>query len=422
MSGGLLFISRILVFLVVFVLVTNIARVILGARIGIVPYQVHIASALVFTFLAILSGRFFRLSKANLVVLGWLASLSFVMIVSVLFVSNDYLALEVFKGIGRFIMMAVTFTVLMQNRELLPASGYGALAAVVVSMVVSYMEFTNPEFRIVRDVMFETDADRVGAQRIAGLHVDPNENGSLMVLGLFVTQYFLPKSLRFIFALLIGFAVFTTASRGSLILWLIVISVCFWLGVYSKGKVIPKITALSIAAIFTLLVSTGQVPVIVNALNLEEYMNQNMIDRLSSGFLTQEDGSTQARLIAIQENLENFGNHPIIGSGLGDSISDKFTIGSHNMLLRMASELGLVGVMVYLSLLVVPIIAKSKEGFFFVVFFYISNLFNHTAFERSTFAILVPLAIIYFAAQPEKSRSKKRRRHRKRTENPGFYG
>ena len=97
MSGGLLFISRILVFLVVFVLVTNIARVILGARIGIVPYQVHIASALVFTFLAILSGRFFRLSKANLVVLGWLASLSFVMIVSVLFVSNDYLALEVFK-------------------------------------------------------------------------------------------------------------------------------------------------------------------------------------------------------------------------------------------------------------------------------------------------------------------------------------
>lgn len=421
MNGVLLYIARIAVFTVVLVLVTNFARVILGARIGILPYHVHFFGAGVFFTFAILSGRFFRLSKANLAVLIWLGCLLMLMVGSLLLVSNDNIAVETFIAVTRFIVMAGTFTVLMQNRELLSAAGYGALLAVIVSMVVSYMEFFDPEFRVLRDVMFVTDADKIGPQRVSGFHADPNANGTLMVLGLFVTQYFLPKPLRFTFALLIGAAVFTTASRGSLLLWLMVIFTSFWFGAYSKGRVFSKVVGLCVAVGFTLLISTGQVPVIVSSLGLEEFMNRGMIERLSSGFLSQEDDSTNARLQIAAENLEKFGDHPLTGAGLGASVSDEFAIGSHNMLLRMGSELGILGILVYLSLLVVPLVAKSKEGFLFVVFFYVSNMFTHTAFEKSTFAILVPLAVIYFAAQPSAAKTRRRRRHRKsRLQEPGF--
>jgi len=423
MSGGLLFIARIAVFTVVFMFVTNLARVILGSRIGILPYHVYIAGAIVLFVTAILSGKLMRLSKANACMLLWLGSLTLLIILSLLLVSSDTLAQETAKSLGLFIMMAASFTILMQNRELLSVSGYGMLTAVCLSVVISLMEFTDPEFRIVRDVLFVTDADREGAQRIGGLHVDPNANGTLMVLGLFLTQYFLPQSLRFVFALLVGAAVFTTASRGSLLLWVIVIFGSFWLGVYAKGKVMPKILGLASAVAFTLFVSTGQIPEIVRALNLEEYMNKGMVERLSSGFFTQEDGSTQSRLLVISENYEKFTEHPIIGAGLGVSLTDEFTTGSHNMLLRMASELGILGILVYLSLLIVPVIARSKEGFFFVVFFYISNMFTHTSFEKSTFAILVPFAVLYFAAQPKPVSAKRRRRRRRRVKTEKeFYG
>ena len=48
MRGILGFISTIAVFVVVCAFVTNISRVVLGARIGIVPYELHLAGAGVF--------------------------------------------------------------------------------------------------------------------------------------------------------------------------------------------------------------------------------------------------------------------------------------------------------------------------------------------------------------------------------------
>jgi O-antigen ligase len=137
-----------------------------------------------------------------------------------------------------------------------------------------------------------------------------------------------------------------------------------------------------------------------------------MIERLSGGFFDQVDNSTSARLIAATENLEKFGDHPVIGIGLGGSLGEEFTIGSHNLLLRMASELGILGVLVYLSLLIVPLVAGSKQGFIFVVIFYISNLFTHTSFEKSTYAILVPFAILNFVAHTTAKRKRKKRRSR----------
>ncbi len=423
MRGILGFISTIAVFVVVCAFVTNISRVVLGARIGIVPYELHLAGAGVFAFLTLLDGKFWNLSRPSLLMLTWLFSLLAAMSASLILISNDNLAITTFTDITTFIAIAATFTFLSQNKSLLTTSGYAALLAILVSVVITYIEFYNPDFRIVRDIRYVTDADRLGPQRVAGLHVDPNANGTLMVLGLFVTQYFLARPLRFIYALLVGAAVVVTASRGSMILWLIVVFTSFWIGAYAAGNVIPKIMAFCLAIGLTLLLTSGQVPVILASTGLDEYMNPAAIERLSSGFLEQDDNSAEARRNAVSQNYEKFAQHPVFGGGLGISLSDEFSVGSHNMLLRMGSELGIIGILVYLSLLIVPLMARSRNGFLFVVFFYISNLFTHTAFSKPTFAILVPLAILYFVTEHSSTSSKRsrhpsRKRRRRRRSQP----
>jgi hypothetical protein len=100
-----------------------------------------------------------------------------------------------------------------------------------------------------------------------------------MVLGMFATQYLLPKSMRFIFAMVIGAAVMTTASRGSLTLWLLVVFTSFWIGAYSSGRLLPKMLAFVVAVGFTLLLTTGQVPVIVTSLGLYESVHDRAIVR-----------------------------------------------------------------------------------------------------------------------------------------------
>ncbi len=413
MKGGLHSIVTAMAFLITMIFVTNLPAYVLTLRIGIFPYQFFIGCSFLFLFSALLAGNFQKLPRANLSLLCWFVLLNLLMVISLLLISNVQASQNAYTNITLFSLIAITFTLMATDSTILKACGTAVALSVAILVIVSFAEFINPDFNIIDDVMFESKGTEGKVQRVGGLYENPNANGYAMALGMFVGQYFLPRNIRFIFAICAGLAVLTTVSRSAIMLWTLIIFCSIWTGAYSKQKVLAKILAILITIGLSTLLVTGQIPVIIQSAGLDQLVSPAMIERLSSDFLSQEDGSSQSRRDLLSQNMETFTSNPIFGIGLGGSNTGD-QLGSHNMLLKMGAELGILGILVYLSLLLVPIYVKSAQGILFVLFYFFANFFTHTSYEKPVFAMLIPIAILYFSTSHIKQSKLKRRRKRKR--------
>lgn len=415
LSGSLLLIGRVMVFCITFLLVANIPEYINAQRIGLFPYQFYIAFIVALLFLALLSKAFLNIPKANFYVIAWFVALVVCCLISALVVSRSNVAMDEINKIGMFCGMGASMALVLSNRNLLVACGYGVLAAVVLCTVLTYMEFFDPNFNVMADAFFETQIRDGVIQRSGGIHGNPNANGYALGLGMFIAQFFLPKSLRLAFIFFVGFAVFTTVSRSAMLLWMIIVMYGFWSGVYLGRNVFSKVLATALLVGLYVSLAFGAIPNFLNSVGLDEYMSDQMIERLSGDFFTQGDDSSLSRLDAAVLASDLFSNNPIVGAGLGTARGQDENfgdVGAHNMLVRVGAELGILGVLVYLALLIVPILANSKAGFVFVLFYFFLNFFTHTSFEKSAFAMLIPFGILYFSVNRQKNPRKKRRRRR----------
>jgi len=414
MKGGLYSIVIAIAFFFTLAFVTNFQAYIHSLRIGIFPYHWFIAASGIFLLFSIFSGSLRKIPRPNTYLILWFLTLNFLMLLSLLLITAVPESRQVYIGVSLFSAIAVTYTMLLTQPRMINACGTAVAVGVCILVVVSYMEFFNPNFNIIDDVMFGSTGTKGVAQRVGGLYENPNANGYAMALGMFIGQFFLPRTIRFIFAVCVGLAILATVSRSALILWTFIIFTSFWMGVYSKGSVLPKFFSILFVAILVGLLTSGQLPYLIEAIGLEQYVNKGMMERLSGGFLSQEDGSTLSRKSLISENLSKFYDNPLFGSGLGSSaVSDYEGQGSHNMALRMAVEMGIIGLLIYLSLLVVPLITKSFIGFIFISFYFIANLFTHTSFEQPVFAVLIPLSILAYSSK-KLSNTDRNKKHRKR--------
>ena len=423
MTGSIQIVEKLLVFVIAFLFVANIPEYVLTLRIGFFPYQFYYGATAILLFLALFSKRLFRVSKESFWIVVWFFLLVACCLASLLFVSAGSVANDELIRIATFSGIGASLAIVLANRNLLPACGYGILLAVIVCAVLTYMEFFDPNFNVMVDAFFETKIQEGVVQRSGGLFGNPNANGYTMVLGMFIGQYFLPRSLRFIFALFVGFAVLTTVSRSAILLWVLVVFYEFVSGNYVGRSFVAKMIAIvGILGLYFALVS-GQLLVAVDSAGLGDYLNENMRDRLSSDFFSQGDSSSESRIDAAATATDLFTENPLFGAGLGAARGgdDVFGhVGAHNMLAKMGAELGVVGVLVYLMLLLVPFMANSKGGLFFILFFFFVNMFTHNSFDRPVFAILIPMAILYFSAVHPKKKRRKRRRKRVTAERDNF--
>lgn len=420
MKGGLHSAVATMAFLLTIVFVTNLPAYVLTWRIGIFPYHFFIGGSVLFLFSALLAGGFQKIPRANALLIGWFSLLNFLMLISLLLVSNIKVSQDAFVNIALFSIIAITFILMAKDPKILKACGTAVAISVSILVAVSFIEFLNPDFNIIDDVMFASKGTEGKVQRVGGLYENPNANGYAIALGMFVGQYFLPRNIRFIFAILAGFAVLTTVSRSAIMLWTLIIFCSIWTGAYSKHRVPAKIFAIFMTTGLATLLVTGQVPALIESAGLEQLVNKGMIERLSGDFLSQEDGSSASRRDLISQNIEIFTSNPIVGVGLGGSNSIEFDaqLGSHNMLLKMGVELGIIGILVYLSLLIVPLLAKSAQGTMFVIFYFFMNMFTHTSLEKPIFSILIPISILYFSSiNLQKNKPKRKRKRRSRVTN-----
>lgn len=344
-----------------------------------------------------------------------------VCVLSLFLVDHAFTAMSGFIAYGWFIGISLALVFIVRKPGQMQACGLGIVAAVVLLGVLTIMEFLNPDFQVIVDKFF-ADTTAVGeANRAGATYENPNDNGTAIVLGMFVGQFFLPKAMRFVFVLFVGVAIFGTVSRGSLTLWAIAVVISLLFGYLSKGKFFGRFFGLGIVGLLGFLLVTGEIPGLLEEVGLGELLSGDMTIRLSENFFTQNDGSTESRVQAAQETWLLFLDNPLMGIGIGASdFLDSVGTGSHNQHLKIASELGILGVLVYAGLGLIALNTKKLVPLVFVFLYLVIGFTNHGMMEYTVYAILIPAAVIFIPAmQSEDLKRVRKRKKRKKQRSSG---
>lgn len=411
-------VSNILLFCVCSILVSNLPAYFLSLRIGVVPWHFWAASCVACAFLAVFTSKSLKLSRPAMRYVVWYGCFVAVCLLSLLVIDRGENAIEQFIQYFWNFAIGATFLLLVREPGQVRACGYGVVAAVILLAILTMMEFANPEFQVLVDRYFD-EQNKVGElNRAAALYGNPNNNGAAMVLGMFIGQFFLSKPLRFPFAIFVGAAVFCTVSRSSLTLWAAAVLLSFTFS-FTGTKILSKILSVVTVIVLGSLLASGAIPGILTSLGLDELMSRSMMERLSGNFFSQGDGSSQARLGAALDAARLFFDNPVFGVGLGNSASVEGGIGAHNQHLKIASEVGAVGYLVWSAMLVIAVITKSVPSICFILLYFFVGLFSHTMFSFSAYAVLLPIALAllpdYVRGGKKQQGSRKRRRRKRRS-------
>lgn len=407
--------SAAFVFLLSFYHVSGIGNYVLAQRMGILLWHFWAVGIVGCFFLAVFSGYTFRLPKNSIPYVTWSGSFILVCLLSLLIVNREPVAIDAITNYIWFFAVTVSLVFLVRTPALVRACGYGVVAAVIVMSVLTIMEFLDPNFQVIVDRFFE-DTTQVGVvDRAGGLHMNANDNGTAIALGMLAGVLFVPVWLRFPFLLFAGVAIFGTVSRSSLTLWALATFACFYMGYIARGRIVGKILGSVLIGGLGFLLVSGQIPGLLVDAGMDDLLSTNMKERLSGNFFTQEDGSTQSRLEVAEAAMATFFDNPLVGIGLGESDSLDGGVGTHNQHLKIAAEMGIFGYLVFAALLVVALYSRSLAALFFVVLYFLVGLTNHSMLYATEYAVLLPLGVVLIPTLTKKTSVKKRRRRRRKT-------
>lgn len=417
------------VFFTAFLITANAHGYVQSLRLSVVAWHIFIPVIPLHLLLAVFMGYLHKPDRATVLYYLWWLIFFFVVGMSIVFVDGGNAALAEATRYATFAGIGLSFLAVVQSRAFAVAGALGIASATLVAAGTSFAEFLDPNFTMIVDQLFEYNAikeDTIG--RSGGLHINPNSNARFMTLGMFVSCFFLQNKFRLVFCVIVGAAVLTTVSRSGLMTWALAIVMLFALGQFSKDRVHAKFIGFFIVATLGLLLSTGQIPKLIVALGLDGYMSEAMIERVSTGFFNQEDGSSSVRKALIPLAIDMYANNPILGAGLGGSRSLGDTeLGSHNTVLQIAAEMGTLGLLCYLGLFLIPLILKSKNGFYFCVLFTFSAMFAHGTMYQTSLAFIFPVGLVFLsksdhtASQFSKSNPRRRRRRKRTQSNNGNH-
>jgi hypothetical protein len=352
----------------------------------------------------------------------WVVVFLFVCVFSLMFVdSTDHAiqqAMRYFWTLGT----GVCFALFIQtDRRLIRYVHTGILFGVLLLCSVNYLEFTNPEVRIYSSASnYIEDQQQIGVvSRIGGLHVNPNANGFALVLSMFVTYFFVPSGLRFLFTIIVGLAVMATVSRSAIIVWLVACIVLYTRDYVRSSKRARFFGTMTVVLLVMGSLFSGKIPEYLSNIGVDHLLNENMKMRLSGNFFSQEDMSSEVRDELAKNAVSNYMDNPIIGTGLGSS-APIGSQGTHNLIAKIGVELGIVGLFVFFGGLYFMAFAfRNWYGLLFLVIFTIASLFTHNLIEWAYFSILLVSMLVLVPydglsrVTNESQNNRKRKRRRK---------
>ncbi len=384
-------------------------------RVGVVPWHIWLMCVGLLAFVFLFNKAGIEFKKISIPYLIWAMSFLGAASISLLVVYRDGGSLQQFIQYAWMTIIGASIASAMKDKASIYSAGYAVLCATVLLAILTVLEFLDPSFQVIVDKYFEDDATVGALNRSGALFENPNNNGHAMVLGMFVSQFFLPQRLRLVLFALVGAGVFCTVSRTSLVVWGVAVVLSLGLGLgYEKKNYLSRFLGVASVVGLSAVLVTGKIPEILSLLNLEQSMTSGMMERLSSSFFDQSDGSTNIRKELGKLSLDLFLANPVFGAGLGATENLIDHLGSHNQFLKIAGEQGGLGLLVFMALMVVAFYSRSVSAVIFVLLFFTISLSSHSMFAYPAFSALIPIALIFVPNMTRGNRTRRVRRRRRR--------
>jgi len=269
-------------------------------------------------------------------------------------------------------LLVIILLIVFSNPETQTWARWAILIAVLLAVAVNVYELFHPY----------SFSNVVG--RSAGFYVNPNQCGAALVLGMTVSIGLLPPRLRLLFALIAGFGILLTFSRGALIGWIIATVILIKVGQISLKRSVFIGSAVLAALAVVLLLQWNSLQYQLEDIGA---LNTNVLARVEwFNKLGGDDYSSLERKQVAEMAWGMFGDKPLLGHGVAASMNWGFEKSSHNQYLNMMVDHGIIGMLI-LPLLVISITWKAQGeakgiGFAFGAFVLCWGFFSHNIFTE----------------------------------------
>jgi len=278
------------------------------------------------------------------------------------------------------------------------------LLSAVFSAVTYWHDFLNPYFYVPQG------APGSNPGRGAGLFINANQAGNALIALIIAAMPFIGKQWRAFLLVVLLLGVVPTFSRSSILFVILAAGVWIWSGYFRRWNLVFLLVAMPLAAVSGYqLFNTG---IVSSEVNLENIMNR-------IAFFTELgetlNFSANERQYVAELGWNKFSNHPLTGIGVGATDLAASPWGyeqsTHNMFLRLLVEQGVLGGLLYLSLVALILVRAWRllkyppspmagdiglALLLVVLYFTFLGLFSHTLLQEPvgvlTLAFLVTLA------------------------------
>ena len=234
----------------------------------------------------------------------------------------------------------------------------------------------------------------IGSGRARGFYINANAGAEAVALALALSRSRVNRHLFMALYLLCGAAIILTFSRSGILIWLVV-------GMLSafSGQVNRFILLVPFLVLLGLNIFTTQIQDYLESFPEYQYKTENMLSRLSffSGSVggAESEIAEDSRVGLLQEAVFESIKKPIFGHGYS-YVDDVNSNRSHNMILELFHLYGIVGLVIWLSMLYIlfdgssqqPLVARLPPLLF--LFF---SFFSHNIFEYVFYFVFFSIAI-----------------------------
>lgn len=313
---------------------------------------------------------------------------------SVAFAASSALSFVLVSGAGADTMQAliyvvegvsilVVFALLLTDPRLAKHAAYAVFLVTTLAVCVNYIEFfhLSPwEFSIV-------------GGRAAGLYMNPNITGHILVFGMIISATVLPKQLRFLFCVFVLSGTVLTFSRAAMMLWCLAVVLLTWFKAFMLPRALSFSVAGGVIVVAGVLLVSGRMLGLLDAVGLGGYLDENTTARMSGSFIGQGDFSTKGRMMVAEKGLQMFFESPLIGKGIGAGLSKTDGLEAHNMYIQIAAEQGLIGLLILLSLIWVIWRGRSDACKIFALVFAGFCVFSHKMLDQPENYVLIATVV-----------------------------
>lgn len=348
--------TRVISFFIVAVIFSQVDLYVRAARIVSLPqglWSVVVCSLAVAVWASVrgrrpdrdpAASRLYRRSRREMLIWGLMYTI--VSVFSYLFAGrNPYTTGSLLMVGSCFVVMAACLCIFVRRRDV--RAGQLAMMLVVcisvINNVIDALGIYAFDDTIGKGINFFVNAEGRGA----GFYVNPNTAGLYLVVGMILSVAVVRRSLRLPFCLLVGLGVVATFSRSSLLMWLIAL---FGLSQINLFKARRSVLMVMWAGLVSFVLAMQLGGAIISAFHLEEKLPPYLVERLH--FDSKVDKSVQDRVYVASRSWELFKKAPVLGHGIGATKVAQTRVEPHNMYLLEGLELGIIGIVMYLTLFV----------------------------------------------------------------------